>query len=134
LTAGGSALKPAEWLLIHGGIAITSGLVGALLGGGDIIFILIFLFLGGLLPWLWLGRKRKKRLEAFNSGLADTLQLVAGSLSAGMSLAQSIDTVVQEGNQPIAGEFNKALVDSRLGVPLVDALENVAVRTESQDF
>ena len=33
---------------------------------------------------------------------ADTLQLMSGSLSAGLSLAQSIDTIVREGTEPIA--------------------------------
>ncbi|WP_067438132.1 type II secretion system F family protein [Nocardioides jensenii] len=134
LVAGGSSLKPAEWILIHGGIAIAAGLVGALLGKGDIIFILLFLALGALLPWLWLGRLRKKRINAFNSQLADTLTLVSGSLSAGMSLAQSLDTVVKEGREPVAGEFRQALVQSRLGYPLVDALDDIATRTESKDF
>ncbi|NYG58030.1 tight adherence protein B [Nocardioides daedukensis] len=134
LVAAGSALKPAEWILIHGGITIGAGLVGALLGQGDVVFILLFLFAGAVIPWLWLGRMRKKRISAFNGQLADTLTLISGSLSAGMSLQQSIDTVVQEGREPIAGEFKQALVQSRLGVPLVDALEDVAVRTESKDF
>ncbi|MDT0201202.1 type II secretion system F family protein [Nocardioides sp. AE5] len=134
LVAAGSQLKAAEWVLIHGGITIVAGLIGALLGQGDPLFIILFLAVGGLVPWLWLGRQRKKRMDAFNSQLADTLTLISGSLSAGMSLAQSIDSVVKEGREPVAGEFKQALVQSRLGVPLVDALEEVAVRTESQDF
>ena len=42
----------------------------------------------------------QRRLGAFGSGLADTLQLMSGSLSAGLSLGQSIDTIVREGNEP----------------------------------
>ena len=61
-------------------------------------------------------------MKAFNAGLADTLQLIAGSLSAGMSLGQSIDTVVREGQEPIAGEFKRVLVETRLGVSIDDAL------------
>ena len=45
-------------------------------------------------------------MKAFNTELADTLQLMSGSLSAGLSLAQSVDTVVREGRSPIAGEFS----------------------------
>lgn len=134
LVAAGNALKPAEWLLLHGGITVAAGLVGALLGKGDLLVLLLFLVLGAVVPWLWLGRQRRRRLAAFNSQLADTLQLVSGSLSAGMSLAQSIDSVVKEGREPVAGEFRQALVQSRLGMPLVDALDEVATRTESKDF
>lgn len=134
LVAAGSVLKPAEWLLIHAGIAVGAGLVGALLSGGNVVTSVVLLLLGALIPWLWLGRRRKKRLAAFNAGLSDTLQLISGSLSAGMSFAQSLDTVVREGREPIAGEFRQALVQSRLGLPLVDALDQIAVRTESKDF
>lgn len=134
LEAAGSALKAPEWLLLHGLIAILAGLVGLLLGGGSIFLLLVGLVLGALLPWLWLGHKRKKRVAAFNSGLADTLQLISGSLSAGMSLAQAIDAVVNEGNEPIAGEFKRVLIESRLGVPLETALEGIAQRIESVDF
>jgi len=134
LEAAGSGFKPAEWLLLQGALAILAGLVGLLLGGGSLLIVLICLAGGVVLPWLWLGHKRKKRIKAFNSGLADTLQLIAGSLSAGMSLAQSLDSVVNEGREPIAGEFQRVLVETRLGVPLEDALEGIAERIESKDF
>ena len=59
---------------------------------------------------------------------------MSGSLSAGLSLAQSVDTVVREGQEPIAGEFKRVLVETRLGVPLEDALDGVAERMGSKDF
>ena len=74
------------------------------------------------------------RLKAFSTGLADTLQLMSGSLSAGLSLAQSIDTIVREGNEPIAGEFRRVVIETRLGVTLEDSLDGVAERMESRDF
>jgi tight adherence protein B len=60
--------------------------------------------------------------------------LVAGSLSAGYSLLQALDGVVQEGEEPIAGEFSRALATARLGVPIEDALDQVAERVDSPDF
>jgi tight adherence protein B len=134
LEAAGSAFKPAEWLLMHSTIAILFGLAGMLLGNGSFLLLFGFLVIGAFVPWLWLGYKRKKRVKAFNEGLADTLQLISGSLSAGMSLAQSLDSVVNEGNEPIAGEFRRVLVETRLGVPLEIALEGIAQRVGSTDF
>ena len=66
--------------------------------------------------------------------LADTLQLMSGSLSAGLSLAQSIDTIVREGSEPIPSEFRRVVIETRLGVTLEDSLEGVAERMESRDF
>jgi tight adherence protein B len=59
---------------------------------------------------------------------------MAGSLSAGLSLAQSVDTVVREGSDPMAAEFRRALVETRLGVEIEDALSGVAERMDSTDF
>ncbi|CUR53957.1 Flp pilus assembly protein (modular protein) [metagenome] len=132
LESAGSALKPSEWLLVHAAITFGSAIVGTLLWGG--LGMVVFLLLGALVPWLWLGRKRKKRLAAFNAGLADTLQLMSGSLSAGLSLAQSVDTIVREGSEPVTSEFKRVLVEARLGVTLEDALAGVSERMQSKDF
>jgi tight adherence protein B len=59
---------------------------------------------------------------------------MAGGLKAGLSMAQSIDSIVSEGNEPMAGEFRRALIESRLGSEIEDALDRVAVRMQSKDF
>ncbi len=134
LDAAGLDLRPAEWLLMRAGFAVGGGLVGLLLGSGNIVLGALVFLVAVIGPPLYLKIKRTKRLKAFGTGLADTLQLMSGSLSAGLSLAQSIDTIVREGTEPIAGEFRRVVIESRLGVPLEDALEGVAERMESRDF
>jgi tight adherence protein B len=134
LEAAGSQLNASEWLLIHVGITLLAGFVGTLLGGGKVLIGVLFLLLGAVLPWFYLGFRRSRRRKAFGRSLPDTLQLMSGSLTAGLSLAQSIDTIVNEGTEPIASEFRRVLVETRLGVSLETALEGVAERFESQDF
>jgi len=134
LEAAGMSLKPAEWLLMHAGIAMGAGLVGFLLSSGDVLMMILFLLGGAVLPWMYLGFKRSRRVSAFNNQLADTLQLISGGLSAGLSLAQSIDTVVRQGSEPMTTEFKRALMEARLGVSIEDALESIAERMQSKDF
>lgn len=134
LEAAGMALKSSEWLLLHIGIAFGAGLFGLLLSGGNPVALVLFLLIGLVLPWVYLVIKRSRRLKAFDAGLADTLQLMSGSLSAGLSLAQSLDTIVREGQEPITSEFKRVIVETRLGVGLEDALEGVAERMQSTDF
>jgi tight adherence protein B len=128
------SLKPAEWLLVHAGVALGAAAAAFAFTSGSVVFGLVGLLVGILLPWFWLGRKRSKRLKAFNTQLAPCLQLMAGSMQAGLSLAQSLDTVVREGQEPLSGEFRRALVETRLGVPIEDALESISGRMESADF
>ena len=134
LEAAGMSIKPAEWLLVHAAIAVGAAGIGFLFGSGNILVALLGLFAGALLPWTYLGMKRGRRLKAFSAQLASVLQLMAGSLQAGLSLSQAIDTVVREGGDPVAGEFRRALVEVRLGVNLEDALDSMAKRMESPDF
>jgi tight adherence protein B len=105
-----------------------------LVSGGGILATIAGLVLGLGLPWLYLRVKEARRTSAFLALLPDTLQMVAGSLSAGFSMPQAMDTVVREGQQPITGEFNRALVEARLGVPIDEALDGVAQRMKSKDF
>jgi len=83
---------------------------------------------------LTLSVKISKRRAAFDEQLPNVLQLVAGSLQTGFSLAQALDGVVREGAQPAAGEFARALAETRLGVDLDAALDGVADRLDSGDL
>jgi tight adherence protein B len=134
LEGAGVSLKPAEWLLMRAAIAIIGGLVGVLLGAGSLFLGVICIIAALIGPWVYLKRRRAKRLAAFGHSLADTLQLMSGSLSAGLSLAQSIDTIVREGAEPITSEFRRVVIETRLGVTLEDSLEGVGQRMESRDF
>lgn len=134
LEAAGMAIKPAEWLLVHMGVVVGFGIFALFIGGGNVLYMLLGLLLGAALPWLFLKFRKKRRLSAFKGQLADTLQLMAGSLSAGLSLAQSVDAVTREGADPMKSEFRRALVETRLGVEIEDALQSIAERMQSIDF
>lgn len=132
LDRGGLSLTAAEWLLLHAGIAVGALVVGFLLKG--IIGALMFFLLGLVLPYMYLKLKESRRIKGFNAALAQTLQIIAGALQAGLSLPQAVDTVVQEGSEPVASEFRRAIVEQRLGVDIEDSLDSVADRMDSTDF
>jgi len=133
LAAAGLPLRAGEWMLLHVGIAVAATLLLGLIGGGA-IGALVGLALGLILPWSFLTSRVRARHDAFASALPDTLQMVAGSLSAGLTLQQGIESVASEGRAPVSDEMRRALAEGRLGMPLEDALDRVAVRMESPDF
>ncbi|GAA4112445.1 hypothetical protein GCM10022215_08790 [Nocardioides fonticola] len=134
LDAAGSELKPAEWLLLHVGIFLGVGLIGVLLAAGNIVLGVFVILLGAIMPWVVLVVRGSRRRRKFDSVLPDTLQLMSGALAAGLSLQQAVDTIVKEGSDPIASEFRRVLVETRLGVPVEIALDGVAERFGSKDF
>jgi tight adherence protein B len=134
LDAAGVPLKPSEWLLVHVGIVVVLPPLLLIITGGNLLFGIIGAAVGGIGPWMYLSIKQSRRQAAFLAALPDTLQLLSGGLQAGYSLPQALDAVVREGVQPVAGEFNRALVETRLGASVEDALENVAQRIDNPDF
>lgn len=134
LDAAGVPMKPPEWLILHVGIAVVAGVMFLLISGGGLLATCIGVVLGLVGPWIYLSIKEGRRTSAFLERMPDTLQLMAGGLLAGYSLPQSVDAVVREGSEPISSEFNRALVETRLGVTIEDALEGVGQRMRSLDF
>jgi tight adherence protein B len=134
LEAAGIPMRAPEWLVVHISAAVGLSLLFLLLSGGALVATAAGLILGLALPWLLLVVRQGRRESAFLAQLPDTLQMLAGSLQAGYSLSQALDTVVREGQPPMSVEFNRALVESRLGMPVEDALEGIADRMASQDF
>jgi tight adherence protein B len=134
LEAAGLPLRTAEWLLVHVGTAVGSAVLLLVVSGGGLAATVLGLFIGLTAPWIVLVLRQGRRETAFLTQLPDTLQLIAGSLQAGYSLPQALDTVVREGQPPMSSEFNRALIENRLGRNVEDALDGIANRMSSQDF
>jgi tight adherence protein B len=134
LEAAAVPMKPAEWLLLHTGIALGIPLLLLLISGGDLPLGLLGLLMGVVGPYVYLSVKQSKRKQKFEESLAPTLQLLAGSLAAGHSLPQAVDTVAQEAAEPMASELRRAVAEARLAVTVEDALDHIAERTGSKDF
>jgi Flp pilus assembly protein TadB len=134
LDHAGIQRQPAEWALL--GVCVSVALAAAVtaLTANAVLGIPLGVLVGWLGMRLALNLKIRRRKAAFDEQLPNVLQLVAGSLQTGFSLSQAIDAVVREESQPAAGEFARALTDTRLGVDLDIALDGVADRMESTDL
>lgn len=134
LNLAGMTMRPAEWTVLR--VCASVVLAGLLMLMGVNFFVAVVL--GGLLGWvgtlLVVKIRISRRRAAFADQLPDVLQLVAGSLQSGFSLAQALGAVVREDTQPAAGEIGRALAETRIGVQLEDALDRVALRMASDDL
>ena len=133
------ALKPSEFLAIRIGAMVGIPLAMIILSPFISVFSsplawILGLVLGYWLPRFWLNRRKSKRLKAFNSGLADTIMLLANSLRSGSSFLQAVEMIVREAQPPISTEFARVIREVNLGLPLDDALANLARRVKSDDL
>ncbi len=127
-------MRPNEYLLLAvcGGLVVTA--VVAVLFHTIALAVLVGVLVAWGASYTYLRVKESKRTKAFAAQLPDTLQLLASSIRTGFSFSQALDAAMRNGQQPMAGELNRALAEARLGAPLEDGLERVAIRMDSEDL
>ena len=104
--------------------SILFGWIAGLLAGGVLVMGIVGYF----------SNKRRKRLSEFERMLPPTLTLLAGSMRAGFSLMQSLETVTNEAPAVVRKEFARVFTEVRLGRPMEDALQDIAERMNSRDL
>src|SRR6202050_3219366 len=112
---------------------------GAGLFGGNMMFhdMLIATGIGvaaGLLPLLYIQFQKKRRLKAFANQLPFALDLIKSSLEAGHSLQRALQVLVAESAVPRGGDFRPVLEQTRIGLPLPRALEDMLKRIPEDDL
>jgi tight adherence protein B len=86
------------------------------------------------LPIVYVRIRRQRRLKAFAKQLPYALDLIKSSLEAGHTLLRGLQVVVAEFADPIGTEFRSAIEQSRLGLPLPRALEEMLKRVPQDDL
>jgi len=126
-------LKAAEFAYIMLAAGLVAGFIAAILEPP--VWAIALAFVGGaLIPYAGVAQRARKRLQAFEEQLPDILITMAASLKAGHSFRQGMQSVVDEGVDPAAGEFKRVLTEARLGRPMDDALTEMATRIGSKNF
>jgi tight adherence protein B len=85
-------------------------------------------------PSIYLKIQQRRRLNAFNNQLGDTINLLANSLRSGYSLLQSMETVSRELPRPISVEFARVVREIGLGLSNEQAMNNMLRRIQSDDL
>lgn len=128
-----SPVKPETFL----GMTVGSAAVGIGLGWvgrAPAPLYPVFAMMFGVMPFMWLLWRRKKRFKRFARQMPDAMELIARALRSGHSLASGLHVVVEEMPAPISEEFGKAYEEQNLGVPLEAALKNMLKRMPNMDL
>ncbi|MEO1524048.1 MAG: type II secretion system F family protein [Planctomycetota bacterium] len=100
-------------------------------------FKLLAIFVGPMfaavpIGWLWF--KRSRRMAKFGTQMPEAMELLSRSLRAGHSLNAGFGLVSKEMEEPLAREFGRAFEEQNLGVPLDQAIEDMADRVPNMDL
>ena len=94
-------------------------------GGGVIL---------GLLPFMYLSRRRRRRLERFERQLPEALDFVARALKAGHTFNVGMKMVSDEFVDPVGTEFARTVDEINFGAGIQEALQNLSYRIDCADL
>jgi len=109
-------------------------------GGGLIaafvtpVLVLPAIALLGLIPFVYIYVKKRKRMRKFERQLPDTMDLIARALKAGHALSGGLQLVGEEFGDPIGTEFQRTVNEINFGVAVPDALKALAQRVDCKDL
>lgn len=120
-------------LLVGAGMGLTMGfstinVFGATIFGAGI---------GFMLPNIWLGGAVARRQEKIGHGLPDTLDLLVVSVESGLGLDAALKRVGDEladVHPELSEEMRICTVESQMGIPRSEAMQNMARRTQVESL
>jgi tight adherence protein B len=126
-------LRPYEFRIIQLAVALVLAVLGLLRFGIGLEFLALAL-IGYVLPALYLRNRRGSRLRQFDAALPRAMELIANSMKAGQSVAQSLAAVTDNAAPPVSDEFSLARREVELGASVDSALNNMVKRIGSNDL
>jgi tight adherence protein B len=132
LDAADISMRPGELVSLVTAVAAVLGLVGLAIGGP-----LLAAILAGVTVFATravFDIKSRKRRAAFAALLPDVLQLLTSSLRSGYGMTQALDAVAAEAQEPARAEFQRVLLETRVGRDLTEAMSDLAERMQSPDM
>jgi tight adherence protein B len=94
---------------------------------------LVFGAIFGVAPYLYVRRKRSKRLANLEEQFPEALDFMARSMRAGHAFTMSLEMVGEEMADPLGQEFRALFNEQNLGAPLDTALYNFNARVPLLD-
>lgn len=119
LMSAASCVIPAYLIYRRSGVLIFSVVIGLVLGGAPLAFVL---------------QKRNLRFKKFEQNLPEALDLMVSALRAGHSLNAGLGLVARECADPIGGEFRTCFEEQNYGLELRTAMDNLVTRVPLQDL
>lgn len=127
LAQAGMKTKPGKIILVSAVLAVA----GYLVTGQFISRFPVPLFAAvgaALIPLALIAWKRRRRLRTFEENFPQALDLLGRAVRAGHAFTTGLEMIAKESAEPLASEFRTTFEEQNFGLPLRDALLNMAER------
>jgi tight adherence protein B len=109
--------------------------LGAVIGflGSRWLTAIVLAIVFGFLPYFYVRKKRRKRLDTLEEQLPESLDFLSRSMRAGHAFTITLQMVGEEMADPLGQEFRTLFNEQNLGASLEGALRNFAERVPLLD-
>jgi tight adherence protein B len=123
-------------------LCVSSGLVLGVIGflmasslppNQALLFGAVGVVLGGFLPYSYASYRRTKRFQKFEELFPEAIDTLARAVRAGHAFTTALELIANELSEPVASEFRKLFEEQKFGLPVRDALMNLAERVPLVD-
>jgi len=125
-------VRAGKFLLGCAAAGAISGLL-VLLWTRGLIFAVMATAAGATLPFWYVSYRRASRFKHFEERFPEAIDLLARAVRAGHAFTTSLEIMADELAEPVAGEFRKLFEEQKFGIPVRDALLNLADRVPLVD-
>jgi tight adherence protein B len=133
LMHAGVEMKPGPFIMAWGLCVAFFAFLGISVFHGGFMGI-VMIALGFAAPFLWLRRKKRKRLKQFEQQLPDAVDMLVSAMKAGYSFQAATQFLGNEMPAPAGPEFARFYDEQRLGIDVRAALLNMQTRMDSTDL
>ena len=99
-----------------------------MVAGGSVLFGWAGLVLGFFIPYAYASHRRAKRFQRFEEKFPEAIDTLARAVRAGHAFTTALEMIANEISEPVAGEFRQLFEEQKFGLPVRDALLNLAAR------
>jgi tight adherence protein B len=126
-------VRAGNFLAISAALGIFLGVLGLELSNRAELAV-VFLAIGATLPYFYASYQRSKRFARFEETFPEAIELLARATRAGHAFTTAIELIGNELGEPVGGEFRKMFEEQKFGLPVRDALLNMAERVPLIDM
>jgi tight adherence protein B len=132
--AAGNRVGLTQLVLTGIAAAAVSGAAAHFMGFNPVLVIVLSGLAAATAPKYLLRFTQLRYQRRFLDAFPDAIDLIVRAVRAGLPALDAIEVAAREIAPPVSTEFQKVLDDTRIGVPIADALNHAADRLRVPDF
>jgi tight adherence protein B len=127
LAQGNLDVRAGNFLMLCAVSAVVLAAI-AIVAGGNLLFGWAGALLGFFVPYAYAAHMRTKRFQKFEEKFPEAIDTLARAVRAGHAFTTALEMIANEVSEPVAGEFRQLYEEQKFGLPVRDALMNLADR------